>query len=128
MPYDVLKWPDSVYPGEVDSECPEARAVIDVLILSLRKHGPSPDGYRVKCLGQRVDGLWQINLKTAKRQVRVLYAPYGREIVLFRIHRKGSPQEQARAYELAGRRKREYESQNKHSKLGPGSHGGSTIH
>jgi hypothetical protein len=109
MPYDVGRWPDSVYPEEVDRECPEAREVIDTLISNLRKQGPSPDGYRVKTLGAKMGGLWQISLKVEKRQIRVLHAPYGQMIVIFRIHKKGSPQEQTRAYGLARTRKREYE-------------------
>src|SRR5215470_4365237 len=108
--YDVRRWPDSVYPGEVSAECPEAREVIDTLILRLRSQGPSPPGYQVKTLGAKMGGLWQINLRVMSRQVRVLYAPYDRVIVIFRIHKKGSPQEQTRAYELAKRRKREYDS------------------
>lgn len=110
MPHDVRTRPASVYPGEGDSECPEAKATIDVLIRTLRLQGPSPSGYAVKTLGRKLGGLWQINLKVAKRQVRVLYAPYGQTIVLFRIHKKGSPQEQRRAYKLAMTRKSEYEA------------------
>jgi hypothetical protein len=109
---DVLRCatvPRSVYPGEVTAECPEALEVIDTLILNLRAQGPSPAGYRVKTLGVKIGGLWQINLKVVRRQIRVLYAPYDQIIVLFRIHKKGSPQEQTRAYELAKRRKSEYE-------------------
>jgi hypothetical protein len=56
-------------------------------------------------------GLWQINLRAQKRQVRILYAPYDQIIVLFRIHKKGSPQEQSRAYQLAMKRKRDYDNQ-----------------
>jgi hypothetical protein len=85
----------------VDSECPEARAVIDVLISHLSVQGPSPLGYHVKVLGKKLNHLWQINLKVEKRQIRILYAPYGFEIIFFRIHKKGSPQEQSTAYELA---------------------------
>src|SRR5262249_30652677 len=107
--YDVRQWPSSVYPGEVDSECPEARAVIDVLLRNMQAEGPSPEGYQVKALGKKKSGLWQVNLKVEQRQIRVLYAPDGQQIILFRIHRKGSPQEQNRAYELAQTRKREYE-------------------
>jgi hypothetical protein len=110
MPYDVRQWPSSVYPGEVDSECPEARELIDALILNFKRHGPSPDGYGVKTLGKKLGGLWQINLRAERRQVRVLYAPYGQQIVLFRIHKKSSPQEQRRAYELAVTRKSEFEA------------------
>jgi hypothetical protein len=109
MPYAISHWPATVYPGELDAECPEAREVIDVLLIAMMQEGPSPEGYAVKTLGRKMDGLWQVNLKVEKRQVRLLYAPYGESIVLFRIHKKGSPQEQKRAYELAGRRKREYE-------------------
>lgn len=54
-------------------------------------------------------GLWQINLKVQKRQVRVLYAPDGNKIILFRIHKKASSAEQQRAYALAGKRKAEYD-------------------
>jgi hypothetical protein len=111
MPHVVKQWPDSVYPDEVNDECPEAREVIDVLIRRMRESGPSPDGYATKNLGKKMDGLWQVNLKVEKRQVRVLYAPYGQTIVLFRIHKKGSPQEQQRAYDLAGKRKRAYDKQ-----------------
>lgn len=110
MAYDVRQWPGtSVYPFEVNDECPEAMADIDVLILKMGEQGPSPDGYKNKALGQKNGGLWQINLKVNNRQIRVLYAPYGKTIVLFQIHKKSSPQKQARAYELAKKRKREYE-------------------
>jgi hypothetical protein len=111
MAYDVQRYPDGVYPGEIDDECPEARAIIDVLISRMRSEGRSPEGYTSKILGKRMAGLWQINLKVQKRQVRILYAPYDQIIVLFRIHKKGSPQEQSRAYQLAMKRKRDYDSQ-----------------
>jgi hypothetical protein len=109
MVYDVRQWPSTIYPGEVDSECPEAGAIIVVLIKKMGEHGPSPPGYHVKTLGANVGGLWQINLKVEKRQVRILYAPYKQMIVLFRIHKKGSKQEQMQAYELAKKRKRQFE-------------------
>jgi hypothetical protein len=109
MAYDVRQWPSTVYPGEMDEECPEACEAIDALIRNLRTQGPSPAGYRVKTLGVKVGNLWQINLKVEKHQTRVLYAPYGQTIVLFRIHKKRSPQEQTRAHGLAKRRKSEYE-------------------
>lgn len=109
MAHYVLQYPSTVYPGEVRAECPEAEPTIDVLLGKMAAEGPSPEGYGFKPLGKKRDGLWQINLKVAQRQVRILYAPYGQAIVLFRIHKKGSPQEQERAYELAQRRKREYE-------------------
>jgi hypothetical protein len=109
MGHIVKQWPGTVYPGEVDAECPEAKAVIDVLISQLSVQGPSPLGYHVKVLGKKLNHLWQINLKVETRQIRVLYAPYGSEIVLFRIHKKGSPQEQSRAYDLAAKRKSDYD-------------------
>ncbi len=109
MPYDVLNYPDSVWPGEALAECPEARASLSVLIRKMMDHGPSPGGYAIKTLGKAHGKLWQINLKVEKRQVRVLYAPYIQKIVIFRIHKKSSPQEQQRAYALAAKRKREYE-------------------
>ena len=111
MPYDAQHYPATVYPDEIVRECPEARPVIDVLIRRMREVGTQPDGYQVKNLGKRHGGLWQANLKVQKRQVRLLYAPYGAEIVIFRIHKKGSPQEQERAYALARTRKRDFETQ-----------------
>jgi hypothetical protein len=122
MAYDLRQWPESVYPGEADDECPEAIPVLDTLLLNLQSHGPSPPGYSVKNLGKKRNGLWQINLKVEKRQVRVLYAPYGKTIVLFRIHKKSSPQEQIRAYELAADRKSKYEFEK--AKLEKASHDG----
>jgi hypothetical protein len=107
--YTLRGFPASVYPGEMQDECPEADADIAALFLQMARQGPSPAGYRIKSLGQKMRGLWQINLRTAGRQVRILDAPYGNDIVLFRIHKKSSPQEQNRAYELAIRRKRQYE-------------------
>jgi len=117
MAHEVLQWPSSVYPGEANDECPEAIAVLDNLLLNFRRSGPSPSVYKVKTLGHKFGGLWQINFKIKKRQVRVLYAPYGQTIVLFRIHKKGSPQEQKRAYALALQRKREYEFEKKKVEL-----------
>jgi hypothetical protein len=111
MPYDIGQWPaDAVYPTEVDRECPEAREIIDALLFAMRRAGPSPPGYAVKTLGAKQAGLWQINLKVQTRQVPLLYAPYGHTIVLFRIHKKSSPQEQNRAYGPARRRKADYDS------------------
>ena len=110
MPHDIRQWPATVYPGELQAECPEAEADIDVLIRALRAEGPSPEGYNVKNLGKSKGGLWQANLRVEKRQVRILYAPFGNTIVLFRIHKKGSPQEQQRAYKLAMDRKQKYET------------------
>jgi hypothetical protein len=109
MAYDVRQWPGTVYPGEMERECPEAEEVIAALIRNLRRHGPNPPGYRIKTLGTQMGGLWQISLKVRGRQIRMLYGPYGSTIILFRIHKKGSPQEQIRAYALAIRRKAEYE-------------------
>lgn len=127
MAHDVLKWPQSVYPNEIDEECPDAREIIDVLIMKMRAFGPSPEGYNVKNLGKRKGGLWQVNLKVEKRQVRILYAPFKEKIVLFRIHKKGSPQEQERAYGLAQARKIQYEKTQEQAEREK--HGGSrTIH
>jgi hypothetical protein len=110
MPYDVRQWPESVYPKEVEDECPEALADIDTFIMQMRANGPAPDGYKVKPLGKTKGGLWQLNLKVDGRQIRILYAPYGQTIILFRIHKKSSPQEQERAYRLAMSRKRDFET------------------
>jgi hypothetical protein len=108
MPYDLRQWPASIYPGEAN-EFPEARAEIDLVLRMLRAQGPQPDGYNFKHLGKALGGLWQINLKVKGRQIRFLYAPYGRIIVIFRIHKKSSVQEQRRAYELAMSRKKQAE-------------------
>ena len=127
MPHAVLQFPAGIYPAEVEAECPEARATIAVLIGELGRHGPSPEGYSVKNLGKKKGYLWQINLKVEQRQVRVLYAPYKDKIVIFRLHKKGSPQEQQHAYDVAMKRKAEYDELQK--KLERESHGGSrTVH
>jgi hypothetical protein len=108
------QWPGGIYPGEILAECPEAEATIDVLIERMKIEGPNPHGYQVKLLGRRRGSLWQLNLKVEKRQVRILYAPYNEKIVIFRIHKKSSPQEQERAYDLAQSRKRDYERRHFH--------------
>lgn len=109
MPYIIRHFPPSVYPREMRDECPEAEADIANVIRQMGRQGPSPSGYNVKNLGQKMDGLWQLNLRVSKRQVRILYAPYDSDIVLFRIHKKSSPQEQNRAYDLARSRKRQFD-------------------
>jgi len=110
MAYEIKKWPDTVWPDEVEKECPEAKPDISVLLLKMKEFGPKPEGYKLKTLGKAKAGLWQINLKVQKKQIRILYGPYGKDIVLFRIHKKSSPQEQDRAYELASKRKRDFEA------------------
>jgi len=109
MPYDLRQWPASVYPGEVDV-FPEAKVDIDVVLQQLRTQGPSPLGYNVKNLGKSKGYLWQLNIKVQRKQIRILYSPYRQVIVLFRIHKKGSPQEQQRAYVEAMTRKRAAEN------------------
>lgn len=104
MAYDLRQWPKNVYPGEF-ADFSEAQPDIDVLLMELRAQGPSPAGYTVKNLGKAKNYLWQLNLRVAKRQIRVLYTPYRSVIVLFHIHKKSSPQEQQRAYEVAMARK-----------------------
>lgn len=106
MPYDLRQWPDTVYPGEAQ-QLPMAVVAIDVALRALRMNGPRLDEYGFKPLGKELDGLWQINFKVNRQQIRILYAPYGMAIVIFRIHKKSSDQEQQRAYKLAGKRKRE---------------------
>jgi hypothetical protein len=86
---------------------------IDALIRAMQRQGPSPEGFSVKTLGKGKGGLWQVNLKVQKRQIRILFVPYASDIVWFRIHKKSSPQEQQRAYDLAVKRKREYEEARK---------------
>jgi|ERR1035437_6296264 hypothetical protein len=104
MAHDLRQWPATVYPGET-SEFPEAIPDIDVALLALRREGPAPDGFSFKPLGKKKGGLWQINLRVNRRQIRILYAPYGKAIVIFRIHKKSSPQEQQQAYALSMTRK-----------------------
>ena len=109
MAHELRQWPRTVYPGEVQ-EFPEAQADVDVALRELRTQGPRPEGYQFKPLGAKWAGLWQLNFKSSTgRQIRILYAPYERVIVVFRIHKKSSPQEQQRAYALAMKRKREAE-------------------
>lgn len=128
MPYEALQYPPGVYPGEAEAECPEAVAILLVLIRAMEAHGPSPPGYSIKNLGKNKGGLWQVNLKVKQRQVRVLYAPYGQRIVLFRIHKKSSPAEQNNAYGLAMKRKAEYEANVKALETGKSHVGNSTLH
>lgn len=109
MPHELKQWPATVYPDETE-EFPEAKPDIDVALLELHRQGPSPLGYHVKPLGKGKGGLWQMNLKVERKQIRILYAPYKDSIVVFRIHKKGSPQEQQRAYTLAMSRKKEAEA------------------
>ncbi|MDP2330966.1 MAG: hypothetical protein Q8M19_09760 [Reyranella sp.] len=109
MPYDVRQWPATIYPGEIDAECPSAREAVDVLLGEMARFGVALEGYQVKALGKANGYLWQVNLKIVRLQVRILFAPYNQKLVLFRIHKKGSPQEQQRAYALAIKRKKEFE-------------------
>ena len=88
---------------------PDAKVEIDLALLRLQVDGPSPLGYKVKTLGKSKGQLWQLNLKVNKQQIRILYAPYGNRIVIYRIHKKSSEQEQERAYSDAMRRKKEAE-------------------
>ena len=105
MAHELQQWPADVYPDETE-EFPEAGPNIDSALLELHKQGPSPLGYHVKNLGKKKGGLWQLNLKVQRKQIRILYAPYKGFIVVFRIHKKGSPQEQQAAYEVAMSRKK----------------------
>lgn len=106
MPHDLRQWPDTVYPGEAQ-QLPQAVIEIDAAIRALSRDGPKLEEYSFKPLGKKKDYLWQINFKANGQQIRILYAPYGSTIVIFRIHKKSSKQEQQRAYDLAGKRKRE---------------------
>jgi hypothetical protein len=108
MPHELRQWPPSVYPTEIE-EFPEAREAIDAALNEMRLQGPSPLGYHVKNLGRSKNFLWQLNLKVQKRQIRILYAPYKNTIVVFRIHKKSSPQEQQDAYIVAMNRKKQAE-------------------
>jgi hypothetical protein len=108
MPYELRQWPRTVYPDEV-ADLFDAQADIDVALSELRTQGPRPEGYQFKPLGAVKGGLWQLNFKSSGKQIRFLYAPYGNTIVIFRIHKKSSPQEQQRAYTQAMKRKRQAE-------------------
>src|SRR5262245_52043516 len=108
MPHKLLQWPSTVYPNEA-VEIVDAREAIDVALRNLSRYGPSPDGYNSKPLGKKMNYLWQLNLRAAGRQVRILYCPYGDAITIFRIHKKSSPQEQKAAYKLAIERKKEFD-------------------
>ena len=41
MAHTVGQWPETVYPGEVHDECPEALAVIAALIVRMKCDGPT---------------------------------------------------------------------------------------
>ena len=104
MSFVLQQWPQTVYPDEAD-ELPSAKMVIDVALKNLAQYGPKPEGYSVKNLGKKKGCLWQLNLKVEKQQIRILFAPYNKTIVVFKIHKKSSPQEQDRAYADAMKRK-----------------------
>ena len=105
MAHELKQWPASVYPDETE-EFPEAGADIDTALLELHRQGPSPLGYDAKNLGKAKSSFWQLNLKVQCKQIRILYAPYKDFIVVFKIHKKGSPQEQQAAYQVAMVRKK----------------------
>lgn len=109
MAHELKQWPSAVYPAETE-EFPEAAVDIDSALLELHRQRPSPLGYTVKNLGKKRGGLWQLNLKVQRRQIRILYAPYRGFIIVFRIHKKSSPQEQDAAYETAMARKKAAEN------------------
>ena len=109
MAHELKQWPDDVYPAEAE-EFPEAGADIDTALRELQRQGPSPLGYHVKSPGKTKNGLWQLNLKVRRRQIRILYAPYKGFIVVFKIHKKGSPHEQQAAYQVAMARKKAAEN------------------
>jgi hypothetical protein len=118
MAYTLHQWPfDTVFPGEAE-QFPDATPTITVLMTRFQADGPRPLGYAFKPLGKEQDGLWQINLKVNRRQIRVLYAPYGQIITLFHIHKKASRHDQTAGYALARSRKRQYEAWLKSQKNG----------
>src|SRR6266508_3478514 len=108
MSHRLQQWPASVYPAEAN-EFPEAMEEIDLALRNLERYGPSPEGYQIKNLGKAKGYLWQMNIRVRGRQIRILYAPYSDVIIVFRIHKKSSPQEQQQAYHLAMKRKAEAE-------------------
>ncbi len=106
--YELNQWPESVYlDAEKGFMVAAIQAKVDLFLDSVRKEGPSPEAFSCKNLGKKLGGLWQANLKVNRLQIRVLYAPYRRKIVVFLIHKKTSKQEQERAYKLAMKRKAE---------------------
>ena len=107
MAHELKQWPADVYPSE---EFPEAGADIDTALLELHRQGPSPLGYHVKSLGKTKNGLWQLNLKVQRKQIRILYAAYKDFIVVLKIHQKSSAQEQQAAYQVAMARKKSAEN------------------
>jgi hypothetical protein len=108
MAHELKQWPADVYPAETE-EFPEAGADIETALRELQRQGPSPLGYQVKNLGTK-NGLWHLNLKVRHGQIRILYAPYKGFIVVFKIHKKGSPHEQQAAYQIAMARKKAAEN------------------
>lgn len=87
-----------------------ARAEVKAALRELAEFGPNPPGRSVKTLGKGVGGLWQMSLKVQKEQVRLLYFPWGRKIiVLVSAFKKTSPQVQEREYQTAKDRRKEAE-------------------
>ncbi|NUQ36036.1 MAG: type II toxin-antitoxin system RelE/ParE family toxin [Planctomycetaceae bacterium] len=109
MTYHVKQYPPAKVVPEESNQFPEAQVELDAAINEMRRQGPSPAGFNVKSLGAVLGGLYQLNLRVKGKQIRILYAPYGTEIILFHIHKKTSPQEQKAGYSVAMARKKEYE-------------------
>jgi len=112
MPYDLCQWPDGVYPGEL-GQFQSPLADIDMALQTLKADGTRTEIYSVKNLGKLKEYLWQLNLRSDGQQIRILFAPYNKMIVVFLIHKKSSPEEQQRAYKLAMKRKRQLDNEMK---------------
>lgn len=109
MAYDLKCWPDSVSRKEINDLPTGARAEVKVALRELQRFGPSPPARTVKNLGKAKDGLWQLNLKVNREQIRLLYFPWGgRIIVVLSVFKKTSKLQQ-REYETAMQRKKEAE-------------------
>ena len=54
-------------------------------------------------------GINQVNIKVNKEQIRILFSVYDKNIVVWRVFKKTSPQIEHRAYELALSRKKQAE-------------------
>jgi len=110
MPYELKYWPESIPKREIEALPTAARAELKAALLDLARFGPNPPARNVKNLGKANAGLWQLNLKVNKEQIRLLYFPWGgRIVVVVSAFKKTSKQLQEREYQTAMSRKKEAE-------------------
>ena len=105
MPYELKQWPSSIQ-NEVEELPTEAKASVLVMLRGMSQRGPWLPEYKIKPLPRHLHGLNQVNLRNKKEQIRVLFFVSGNMVVIVRVFKKTSPQEEQQAYKLAAARMR----------------------